>query len=131
METSSVPAEESRGAQLAARFCHQAASFSRPRPVHVDMLLRFGAHPVLVRVRDGSVASAQAPSTPLPSCDFSLRGSEEAWSRFWEAVPAAGWHDIFALSKRRELAIEGNLQPLMAHLQFVKDLLAVGREAQA
>jgi hypothetical protein len=46
-------------------------------------------------------------------------------------VPAAGWHDIFALGKRRELVIDGNLQPLMAHLQFIKDLLAVGREAQA
>jgi len=131
MEIPSVPAEESRGAQLARRFCRLAPAFSRPRPVNLDMLLRFGAHPVLVRVRDGRVASAEAPSLPLPSCDFALRASEEAWSRFWESVPAAGWHDIFVLSKRRELAVDGNLQPLMAHLQFIKDLLAVGREAQA
>jgi len=38
---------------------------------------------------------------------------------------------IAGRQRRGELAIEGNLQPLMAHLQFVKDLLATGREAQA
>lgn len=131
MEAPSIPIGESRGAQLARRFCQLAPSFSRPRAVHADMLLRFGGDAVLVRIREGRVASAQAPATPLPSCDFSIRASEEAWSRFWQAVPAAGWHDLFALAKRRELVIEGNLQPLMAHLQFIKDLLAVGREAQA
>ncbi|KGD95876.1 hypothetical protein JL37_08735 [Achromobacter sp. RTa] len=131
MEVPSLPGTEDRGAQLAARFRRLAPSFSRARGVHLDMLVRFGEHPVLVRIRDGRVDSAETPSTPLPSCDFSLRASEEAWSRFWQAVPAAGWHDIFALGKRRELSIDGNLQPLMAHLQFIKDLLAVGREAQA
>ncbi|MFD4839432.1 hypothetical protein ACFWP0_18145 [Achromobacter sp. NPDC058515] len=126
-----MPAQDARGAQLAHRFRRRALSFSRPRQVDMDLLLRFGAHPVLVRIRDGRVAAADVPSAPLPSCDVSLRASEDAWSRFWQAVPDAGWHDIFALSKRGELAIEGNLQPLMAHLQFVKDLLATGREGQA
>ena len=60
-----------------------------------------------------------------------MQASEAAWSRFWQAVPDAGWHDIFALAKRGELRIEGNLQPLMAHLQFVKDLVASPREVQA
>jgi len=128
MEPLAQPAD---GAQLAQRFSARALSFSRQREVDMDLLLRFGASPVLVGVRGGRVVAAAAPVTPMPSCDFSLSASADAWSRFWQPVPQAGWHDIFALSKRRELAIEGNLQPLMAHLQFIKDLLATGREAQA
>ncbi|WP_313622265.1 hypothetical protein [Achromobacter sp.] len=131
METQAMPARDMGGAQLAQRFCSHALSFSRPRLVNMDLLVRFGAHPVLVRIRDGRVATADIPGAPLPSSDVSLEASEHAWSRFWQAVPEAGWHDIFALSKRGELSIQGNLQPLMAHLQFVKDLLAAPREAQA
>ena len=86
---------------------------------------------MLVRIRDGRVAAADVPLSPLPSCDVALHASALAWSRFWEAVPQAGWHDIFALSKRGELSIHGNLQPLIAHLQYVKDLLASAREARA
>jgi len=131
METNAMPAQGALDAQLAHRFRSCAQSFSRPRQVNMDLLLRFGDAPLLVRIRDGRVTAADAPIAPLPSCDVSLRASAKAWSRFWQAVPDAGWHDIFALSKRGELAIEGNLQPLMAHLQFIKDLLATGREAQA
>ncbi len=131
METQAMPARDTGGAQLAQRFRRHAMSFSRPRLVNMDLLVRFGASPVLVRIRDGRVAAADAPAAPLPSCDVSLQASEAAWTRFWQAVPEAGWHDIFALAKRGELSIQGNLQPLMAHLQFVKDLLATPREAQA
>ena len=42
-------------------------------------------------------------------------------------MPAAGWHDLFALSKRGELVMEGDLQPLIANLQYIKDVLAMPR----
>lgn len=131
MENHAMPAQDASDAQLAHRFQSRALLFSRPRQVDMDLLLRVGDAPLLVRIRDGRVMTADAPGAPLPSCDVSLRATAAAWSRFWQAVPDAGWHDIFALSKRGELSIEGNLQPLMAHLQFVKDLLATGREVQA
>ncbi|WP_291381265.1 MULTISPECIES: hypothetical protein [Achromobacter] len=131
MQTQAMPARNAGGAQLAQRFRDSALSFSRPRQVDMDLLVRFGAHPVLVRIRDGRVTAAEVPAAPLPSCDVAMQASEAAWSRFWQAVPDAGWHDIFALAKRGELRIDGNLQPLMAHLQFVKDLLASAREEQA
>lgn len=131
MENHAMPAQDASDAQLAHRFRSRALLFSRPRLVDMDLLLRVGDAPLLVRIRDGRVMTADAPAAPLPSCDVSLRATAAAWSRFWQAVPDAGWHDIFALSKRGELSIEGNLQPLMAHLQFVKDLLATGREVQA
>ncbi|WP_454673287.1 hypothetical protein [Achromobacter pestifer] len=126
-----TPSTAESGAQMAQRFRDAALRFSRPRDVHADMLVRFGGAPLLVRIRNGQVASAEVPSAPLPSCHFALTASVAAWTRFWQPVPEAGWHDLFALSKRCEMSIEGDLRPLMANLQFIKDLLATGREAGA
>lgn len=118
------------GAQLLQRFRQQATSFSKARCVNADILLQFAEVPVIVRVRNGGVTEIVDHAVPLQSSDFSIKGSAEGWTRFWQAMPPAGWHDIFALNKRREFLIEGNLQPLMAHLQYVKDLLACPRESR-
>jgi hypothetical protein len=42
-------------------------------------------------------------------------------------MPEPGWHDLFALVRRGCASVEGDLQPLMANLQYVKDLLALPR----
>lgn len=115
-------------AQLAARFVQAAGAFTRDRLFTADMLVQFGASPVRVCIRDGAVVRMQTQLPPMCTWDFAVRASEHAWQEFWRATPAPGWHDIFALSKRGELEILGNLQPLMANLQYVKDLLAMGRE---
>ncbi len=117
------------GAQLLQRFRARAISFSKPRLFSADILVQFADVPVIVRVRDGSVTEIVEHRVPLQSSDFSIKGSSEGWTKFWQSMPPAGWHDIFALNKRKEFAIEGNLQPLMAHLQYVKDLLACARES--
>ncbi len=117
------------GAQLLQRFRARAISFSKPRLFSADILVQFADVPVIVRVRDGSVTEIVEHRVPLQSSDFSIKGSSEGWTKFWQSMPPAGWHDIFALSKRKEFAIEGNLQPLMAHLQYVKDLMACARES--
>jgi hypothetical protein len=65
---------------------------------------------------------------PLFSWDFAIRGTTRAWAEFWQRTPAPGWHDLLALSKRGEVRMEGNLHPLMANLQYFKDLLAMPRD---
>lgn len=116
------------GGQLLQRFTQAALTFTKPRPVHVDMLVQFDDVPVIVRIRDGRVAAIVEKGVALQSWDFAVKGSAEGWSKFWLATPPAGWHDLLALNKRREFIIEGHLHPLMAHLQFIKDLLASPRE---
>ncbi len=114
-------------ARMAQRYAQAVRGFSRPRRFSADIRVRFGDTPVLASVREGRVAAAEIARGPLASWDFSLSAGADAWTRFWQPVPEAGWHDIFALSKRGAMAIEGNLQPLMANLQYVKDLAAAGR----
>ena len=118
-----------RGDTQLARFREASASFYRPRACSADLLLQFGDVAAIVRVRDGRVAQVDDRRVSLQSWDFAVKGSENGWDRFWQRFPPPGWHDILALNKRREFSIEGNLHPLMSHLQFYKDLLACVRES--
>lgn len=91
-------------------------------------MVGIGAVPTLVRVNAGVPATHS--EIPLMSpWDFAVRGSAPAWAALWRPYPEPGWHDLFALTKRGEFTIEGNLLPFMASLQYFKDLLAMPREA--
>lgn len=114
---------------FADRFIQRGLRFERNRDVNLHLLLGFGEESVWVSIQHGKVTLATHEIKPLTPHDVSISAAPEVWERFWEGTPAAGSHDIFALAKRGEMQIQGNLQPFMAHLQFVKDLLAVGRGA--
>lgn len=116
---------------LAQKFKFNALSFSRNRSVDATVLVQFGDTRVLVRIRQGGVTEVVENIAPLSSWDFSICATTDAWIRFWQALPVPGSHDIFALAKNGEMAIEGNLYLLMTNLQYMKDLFAVGREARA
>ncbi len=120
-----------RGGSQLERFREASASFSRPRACSADLLLQFGDVAAIVRVRDGRVMQIVDQRIPLQSWDFAVKGSENGWDQFWQKFPPPGAHDILALNKRGEFSIEGNLHPLMSHLQFYKDLLACAREDTA
>ena len=49
----------------------------------------------------------------------------------WKPVPEPGWQDLFALQRRKLLTMEGDLQPLMANLLYIKDVLASPRRLHA
>ena len=88
-----------------------------------------GDVPFDVALAAGRIASLERGPFVMRSWRFAVRGPAEAWERFWMPVPPPGWHDLFALSKRGVMVLEGDLQPLMANLQYVKDLLALPRYA--
>ena len=77
-------------------------------------------------VRGRLVALERGPKLMRP-WRFAIRGTVEAWNRFWQPTPEPGWHDIFALMKRQQTRAEGDLRPFMANLQYIKDLLAAPR----
>ena len=63
----------------------------------------------------------------MRSWRFSYRATSAAWTEYWQPMPKPGWHDLFALTKRGEAVLEGDLHPFMAHLQYFKDVLALPR----
>lgn len=103
-------------------------------------LLRLGAlfsETVLIEVdgaefyltfRDGRLTQiVQGPSRKTP-WRFALRSDADALARFWQSIPAPGFHDIFGLVKIGRGRIEGDILCLVKNLRFFKEFIALGRE---
>jgi hypothetical protein len=103
----------------------------RGRTLTAQCLIEIGSAPFLLAIERGCVRDCREQFAPLTAWDFAVRGSARAWERLWQNPPPPGWHDLFALSKRGEMRFEGNLQPLMAHLQYFKDVLSLPRAGNA
>ena len=78
----------------------------------------------LVHVAAGRLAAVERGPFLLRSWSFAVRAPADAWARFWRPLPEPGYHDIFAMKKLGVARVEGDLWPLMAHLRYVKDVLA-------
>jgi len=100
----------------------------RGRYLTADIIIHIGSVPFLVRIENGRIKECRKGIPLLCSTVFSVKGTTEAWAAFWENPPKPKWHDIFALTKFGHMSVEGNFQPFMANLQYVKDILAVPRK---
>ena len=100
----------------------------RGRFLTTDFLLEIGEVPFIVTIERGRVTSVERGPFPLRSWAFAVRGSVVGWSRFWRAIPPPQFHDIFALVKRNEFRLEGDIHLLMTHLLYLKDVLAAPRQ---
>jgi hypothetical protein len=85
----------------------------------------------LVHVAGGRVTALERGPFLMRSWTFAVRASAETWARFWQPSPEPGYHDLFAMKKLGVARVEGDLWPLMAHLRYVKDVLAAPRRAPA
>ncbi|MEQ9642913.1 MAG: hypothetical protein RIM84_23020 [Alphaproteobacteria bacterium] len=90
-----------------------------------------GAVPVFVSVEAGRIAAVEVGPRLLRSVLFSIAAPADAWRRFWEPVPVAGFHDLFAMTKAGVATVDGHLEPLMASLRYVKEVLAAPRGRDA
>ena len=81
-----------------------------------------------MRIENGRIKECHKGLPLLCSSVFSVKGTTQAWAAFWENSPQPKWHDIFALTKFGHMSVEGNIQPFMANLQYVKDILVMPRK---
>ena len=106
-----------------------AALVRRGRYLSTTFLVATGSTAWLVTVHEGRITRLERGPFLMRAYSFAVRASEDAWQRFWAPVPAPGWHDLFAMTKNGHAAVEGDLQPLMANLRYVKDVLATLRRS--
>ena len=102
---------------------NNAALVRRGRHLTTTFMLEIGDKQYLVSVLNGRILDVTAAKV-MPCWVFALRAPAEAWRKFWAPVPEPGYNDIFALIRRGLMRIEGNLQPLMANLLYIKAVLA-------
>ena len=100
---------------------------ARGRMLDCECLLGLVDHPFHVAIRAGRIVDMTPAPVLMRSWRFSYRATEAAWSEYWRPMPRPGWHDLLALTKRKEAALEGDLHPFMTHLQYFKDVLALPR----
>jgi hypothetical protein len=106
------------------------ATVRRGRYVCTTLLVDSGAEQALVTISDGRVTSVvDAASTVMPAWRFALRAPAAEWAAFWEPAPRPGSHDLFALLRRKQLRVEGDMHPFMSNLLYFKALLALPRAA--
>jgi hypothetical protein len=112
---------------IASAFAGDPDLLRRGWLVNTCCLIEIGAEQLVLTIHNGRPAVADRVPL-LGSWEFAIRAGAEAWSALWQPVPRAGWHDLFALTKRGAMRIEGRLQPFMANLQYFKDLVTLPRE---
>ncbi len=106
-----------------------SALASRGRFLTADFAIGIGSATLVVSVVAGAVTAVARGPFLLRPWSFAIRAEAEGWRQFLEPYPRPGWNDIMAMTKRGAARIEGDLQPLMANLQFIKDVLASPRSA--
>ena len=98
------------------------------RGMNATFMVEVGDAQYLLKVQDGKLALEKGPFV-MRSWSFAIRANKESWEKFWQKTPAPGWHDLFALLRRGDIAFEGDQRLLMAYLMYVKLVLAAPRNA--
>lgn len=115
--------------RLPALLERDAALIQRGRFVDTECLLGSPEQAFHVVIRSGRIAEMVPAPVLMRSWSFAYRATPQAWAAFWQPMPAAGWHDLLALTKRGAAMLDGDIKPFMTHLQYFKDLLALPRGA--
>lgn len=123
----STPVQE-RFQSIAGRVNADALLVHRGRYLNADLKVAVGDVTYQLRIREGRVESLGRHMPLFAPADLVIRAAEPAWEALWEPMPQAGWHDLFALTKRGAMTIEGDSKMLFAHLQYLKDVLGAPRQ---
>jgi hypothetical protein len=99
----------------------------RGRHLTTDMMIEIDDQSHFITIEHGRVVAMQRGPAIMKSWSFAVRGSSEAWDKFWQPLPPPNFHDIFALAKLGTFRIEGDFRPLITNLLYFKALLAAPR----
>ena len=95
----------------------------RGRWTNAVILLGIGEQNHWVTIREGRIESIVAEDWRVSHFDFAIKGTEEAWKKFWMAVPPPRHHDLNALIREGKMRFEGDIDMLQANLLYLKLML--------
>jgi len=95
----------------------------RGRWTDATMLLGIGEENWLVVIRAGRIKNVVREDLAVAGWDFAIRGTREAWEKFWMASPPPRHHDLLALIREGKMRFEGNIDLLQANLLYLKLVL--------
>ena len=80
-----------------------------------------------LQVNNGRLGDVVDGPFRMRSWRFAIRAPKTAWQEFWKPYPAVGFNDIFAMTRYGHARIDGDVGPLLEHLRYVKEVLALPR----
>jgi hypothetical protein len=107
-----------------------AALVRRGRWFTATWMAEVGPRQFRIATKAGRIASVSPVRTNLQPWVFAVRAGEDAWQRFWRPMPEPGFHDIMAMMRYGHMRLEGNLEPLIANLFYIKQVLEAPRKLQ-
>ncbi len=113
--------------QLPRLVAQDADLVRRGRFLSCEFEIGVGRVALMVAIAAGVVRSVERGPFRLRPWAFAIRAEPQTWSGFLAPLPAAGVHDVMALSKQGLARIEGDLHPFLSNLQVIKDVLAAPR----
>jgi hypothetical protein len=114
--------------RIAERANRDPAIMRWARRMNETFMVAVGSTQYLLTVKDGRIEAVESQRLVMRSWRFAIRASKESWEKHWQNPPPPGWHDLFALLRRGDVAFEGDQRVLMAYLLYLKLLLALPRQ---
>ena len=108
-----------------ANACHHLTRVGRH--CDVEFLIEVGARAFQITVQSGRITGVHPGPLNMRAWRFAIRADESAWREFWSPMPGPGFNDIFAMASRGHAKIEGDVGPLLEHLRYLKELVALPR----
>ncbi len=99
------------------------------RHMNETFMVEVGDTQHLLTVRAGRIERHETGPFVMRPWRFAVRARRECWEKFWRNPPEPGWHELFALLRRGDVAFEGDQRVLMAYLLYLKLVLASPRNA--
>ena len=94
----------------------------RGRWTHATCLIKIGDQGWLVRIDAGRI-TVQPETWRVSDWDFAIKGPEEAWRKFWQAMPPPMHHDLHALVRTGKFRLEGDIDLMLANMLYLKLVL--------
>jgi hypothetical protein len=113
--------------QLAFKVNANLALVRRGRRLSTEFLIEIGERAFHVTVDQGRIAGVEEGPFIMRAWSFAIRAPEAVWEEFWQPHPAPGFQDIFAMNRFGHCRVEGDINILLSHLRYVKDVLATPR----
>jgi hypothetical protein len=95
----------------------------RGRWTDAVMLLGIGEANWWVTIRAGRIEGIIREDWAVSGFDFAIRGTEDAWQKFWMPMPPPRHHDLSALIREGKMRFEGNIDLLQANFLYLKLIL--------
>ena len=92
-----------------------------------ELLIQSGEQSVYLLIERGLILKVLQGPLLMRAWKFALRAQAQTWNEFWQPVPAVGFNDIFAMSRHGRLVIDGDIGPLLGHLRYIKEVVAMPR----